>query len=271
MKMLIILLLTSAIAQANEFRTFTTQDGRTLKAAVTRYDTASGTLQIQREDGKKISVSVDTFSDDDKTYAAQWLAAQVFASTSQLKLDITREELKSSKTDLEIDLTDTDSPRGGSGIRNIGTDKNTQYRFILNMNNSSAVPLENLSMEYRLYYSQEKAELDKDASEKLPEDRPDIYKAVNEEKVKKSSGELKPLEAKGEKQVATKPVTLLKRTVNNRDYEDKINLKSDLHGIWIKVTMRGPDGERIVREIAYPPSIPGKFDWDREDGDSSSE
>lgn len=263
----ILLLVCMTAGAQDQYRIFTTQDGRNLKAVVTMYDAISGKLQVQREDGKKVTVPISTFSEKDKVYAESWLAARTFESSSKLQLKITREEVKTTKSDIEVDMSENTGPKGGSGLRLIGTDKNTQYRFILNMKNSAAVPLENLSMEYRLYYAQEQAVLDKERSEKQPDDRPDIYMAINKENVRKSSGKIKPIEARGEKQVATKPVNLLQRTINGRGMENNINLKSDLHGIWIKLIMEGPDGESIVREIAYPPSIPKKFDWDQEETD----
>jgi hypothetical protein len=259
-----LILIFSATTFAEEYRTFTTQDGRSLKARITMYDAITGKLQIQREDGKKVMVPVSTFREKDKAYAEKWLAMQTFASESKFKLKITREEVKSTKTEIEMNMDERTGRGAGSGTRIIGSNKNTEYRFVLNMQNGAAVPLENMSIEYRIYYAQEKAVVDEERSKDLPDDRPDIYMAVNEEKVKDGSGQLKPLEAKGEKNIATKPVKLLKRTVNARGMDDQINLDSDLHGIWIKLTMKGPDGT-VIRDIAYPPSIPKKFAWDPEE------
>ena len=72
-KILGLIILFTLSAQAEDtFRTFTAQDGRTLKATVTDYNEAKGVVVIQREDGKKITVKPDAFSEKDQTHIKKW-------------------------------------------------------------------------------------------------------------------------------------------------------------------------------------------------------
>jgi hypothetical protein len=75
---------------------------------------------------------------------------------------------------------------------------------------------------------------------------------------------VKPMEPGEEKTVSTGSVTILKRTVG-KSHEDKINLEGTLAGAWIKLTMKSPDGESLVREIALPSGIMKKYPWNPEE------
>ncbi len=265
-KLVTLFVLIAAAVQAQDgYRTFTAGDGRTLEAKLISYDSNSGKTTIERKDRKRITVAATAFSEKDQRHIAKWAAGQIFLSESKLKLDLERDEVKSTKTDLTINLEDYSNMRGGSGTRNVGTDKKTQYRFLLSLSNTGGLPLERISMDYRIYYSQEKAVKDKEKSEAQADDRPDIYEAVEQQKVREERGTIKLIEPRATKEVATKSVTVLNRTVSGRGIESRINLEGELHGVWIRLTMKGPDNEKLVREIAYPPSIPKKFPWNADE------
>jgi uncharacterized protein YxeA len=272
-KWILIFTLINLTVFADQFRTFTAQDGRTLKAKVLTYDAVSGKVQIEREDQKNLTVSSTAFSEKDQIYLSAWLAAQDFRSTSKLKLELKRNEVKSWKKEHEADLSQIKRGKGDGkrdGIEVIATDHNTQYKYDLLIENRGSVSLKNVIVEYRVYYEQEKAVKDevdekrrKESGQEDAEERV-RYNAVNENKVKDGAARLKPIEPKETKTISTGSVTILKRTVG-KSYQDKINLKGSLAGAWVRLTMKGPDGQKIVREIARPASIMKKYPWNPEE------
>jgi hypothetical protein len=270
MKILVglIFLIATATHADDKFRTFTANDGRTLKARILVYDAATDKVQIQREDQKKLTVSTASFSEKDQTYIKKWHAAQIFNSAANLKLEIERVEVKSSKKEHEVDISEElggGGRRGGgeTGMQTVAIDKSTQYKFNLLMDNKSDLDLKNITMEYRIFYEQQKAVKDEKANKGRQEDdpRPERYMAIDEDKIKEGKVRIKPFESRSSKQVSTGSVILMKRSAS-RAWGDKIDLKSNLIGAWIKLTMKGPDGETLVREIATSNSIPEKYSWD---------
>ena len=66
--------------------TFTTPDGRSLKAVIKDYDDRTGKIQIEREDGKKLWTLPTAFSEPDREYIRQWIAVDQFMSTTKFKI-----------------------------------------------------------------------------------------------------------------------------------------------------------------------------------------
>ncbi len=269
-KLILCITLINIAVFSDEFHTFTAQDGRTLRARVLSYNGATDQVQIEREDNRKLTVNSSAFSDKDQAYIAAWQAAQDFMLPSKLKLELERKEVKNWKKEHEADLSQIKLGKGDGkrdGIEVIATDKNTEYKFDLHIENKSSVPLNKIILEYRVYYEQEKpvkdAEDEKRRKESGREDADERvhYNAVNENKVKDGSARLKPIEPGSDQTVSTASVTILERTVD-KPYQDKINLKGSLAGAWVKLTMKSPDGETLVREIATPASIMKKYSWD---------
>lgn len=276
-KWIVLLVSISSIGRAEvEYRTFTAQDGRTLKAAVLAYDAASGKVQILREDKAKLTVQATAFSEKDQAFIKAWAAAQLFLSPAKLKLELKRNEVKDWKKEHEIDMTEFDDAEGGEGrrggdeggIRTVAVDKNTQYRFDLILENKGGIPFANVKMEYRIFYEQEKPVEDpatakqrmKNKEDGIPDFSPHI--AVAENKVKAGEVKIKAIEPAGAHTVSTDAVTILKRTATSRPFREMVDLKGELKGAWIKLSMKGPDGQLLVREIALPESLAKKYPWE---------
>jgi len=258
-----------------ELRTFTAQDGRTLKARVLSYDATTDKVQIERADKKKMTVPSTAFSKKDPSYIKKWHATDVFQSTSKFKVKLEREEVKSTKKEHNVDIGEDfgGGRRGGeSGVITVAIDKNTQYRFRVLMENSSDTALNNITLEYRIFYEQQKAVLDEKANKGRREDdpRPERYRAVDQDKIKDGAVRVKPIESRSSKELTTGNVVLLRRSAS-RPWGDKIDLKSSLSGAWIQLTMKGPDGEKIVRSLATSTSIPKKYSWELPETDLNDE
>ncbi|VGO20594.1 hypothetical protein [Pontiella sulfatireligans] len=267
MKLIGLIILATAATYADEaYRTFTAQDGRTLSARIVSYDAASGKVLIERADKKRITVAPTAFSAKDQRYVDAWQTAQHFLSTSKFKLDVVRKEVNSTKKEHEVDIGEEEAGgrRGGdSGVQTVAIDKITHYKFNLLIENKTKIPVKNLTMEYRIYYDQEKAVKDEKANKNRREDdpRPERYLSMEESKVKEGKLKIRAIEAGESKEFPTQSVSILKRSAS-RTWGDKIDLKGSLEGVWIKLSMQGPGRDKLVREIALPPSIPKKYSWD---------
>jgi hypothetical protein len=259
----------ATVSQADEFRTFTAEDGRTLKAKIISYNSASGKVTIEREDRKRIIVAATAFSKKDQTFIENWQVDEAFLSPTKLKLEIERDEVDSSKKNVEVDVGEESSGggrRGGggmSGVVTVAVDKKTQYKYKLAMENKSGIPLDNMTMEFRIYYEQQKPEKDEKANKGRSKDEtsPEKYMAVDQSKVKKGEKKIKTLAPKQSGTISTESVVLLQRSASYT-WGENIDLKSDLSGVWIKLSMRGADGEMLVRDICSPESIMKKYPWD---------
>lgn len=255
------------IAQANDgLRTFTASDGRSLEARILHYDNHSGKVQIERADKKKITVPATAFTDKDRAYIKSWYAAQMFGSTSKFKLELERDEADNSKKEHEVDFGEEfgGGRRGGpTGIQTAAIDKNTKYKFHLTLENKSDIPLKVYLMEYRIYYEQEKAVLDEKANKGRSEGdpRPERHMPLAEQKVKDGKARIGTIAPGETKTVSTGSITITKRSAN-RPWGKYIDLKGTVSGAWIRLTAKGPNGEKIVREISSPESIMKKFPWD---------
>lgn len=245
-------------------RTFTAADGRTLKAELVRYIEMKDIVELNREDGKKLTVSPAAFSEDDQKYIRKWYAGQVFLSESLFKLDVTRNEESKTKKNQEVDFSQTTGPGSGRGTQLVAVDERTKYAINLTLENKSNVQLNNIMLEFRVYYDQQKAVIDEENQrEDRPDGEPERHIAVDETKVKEGRTRLKPAEPDSERTVKpTTTVTLLKRSQSGRPYGDMINLKSDLQGAWIRLTMKDVDGKTLTRDVATSDSIMKKFPWE---------
>ncbi|WP_372808393.1 hypothetical protein [Pontiella sp.] len=262
-----LLIMIAAVSQADEFRTFTAEDGRTLKAKIISYDSASGKVMIEREDRKRLTVPATAFSKKDQTFIEKWQTYEAFLSPAKLKLEIERDEVDSTKKNVEVDIGDETSGgrRGGgmSGVVTVAVDKKTQYKYKLAIENKSGTALDDMTMEFRIYYDQQKPVKDEKANKGRSKDetRPEKYMAVDQLKVKKGEKKIKTLAPKQSGTISTESVVLLQRSASY-EWGENIDLKSDLAGVWIKLTMRGADGELLVRDICSPESIMKKYPWD---------
>jgi hypothetical protein len=262
---IILLVSFQAVAQTT-YRTFTSTDGRALKAVIIDFNEPKDEVTIQREDGKKISVKPAAFSEQDQAYIQNWYAAKVFMSENKFQLKLNDKKGETTKKNHEVDYSEQNSGRGsGRGMQIVAVDQTTVYDLNLTLKNTSTAELKNMMLEYRMYYEQQKAEIDEEANESRPNDDesiPDRHMAVDEQKVKEGSARLKPAEPGSERTITPGNIKLLKRTATGRGYGDKINLDSKLIGAWARLTMKGPDGETLTRDVATSSTIMKKFPWD---------
>ena len=85
---LITIALLSLTSLGEEYRTFTDQQGRIIKAKLISFDSKSGKITIERNNRKKATVSPTIFSNEDQTYINQWAKASLLNDKRNIKFSI---------------------------------------------------------------------------------------------------------------------------------------------------------------------------------------
>ncbi|MCF7848364.1 MAG: hypothetical protein K9M45_05890 [Kiritimatiellales bacterium] len=297
MKKLIVLFATITIAAqaAEEFREFTANDGRKLKAKVVSYDPGTEKVKVLREDGQAVTVKSVAFSREDQAYIREWGACSLFTEPSHLIIIPRRATVRKWRSKHEsmrrqggVGMSSGQGPDGGGGGGNRGgqgggdgseivaTDKYTKYQYDLSFANRCGIPLKDLSVEYRIYYNQERPVAEEIPFQESNNQRQGpgggqqqgSFVAKPEVKVKRGTLPLRRLETRERRSVSTVAITLLER--NGSGQGNMIDLDGELHGVWIKVSMKAPDGTWRVRNIAYPQSIMKEYRWDAESEGASN-
>lgn len=120
------------IAAAEEFRTFTDQEGRRIEAVIIR---ASNTeIWIRRNDDKTFRVDLSTISATDRNYVKEWRQMEALQRTNALEFAAAR-------------FTD------GSDTTSTSTRKvtNQKYGYSVTLTNRTQFDLKDLQVEYRYF------------------------------------------------------------------------------------------------------------------------
>lgn len=118
----------TALAQSNQPRTFTDTQGRSLNATIT---TANQThVQIRRTDGTPFTIPIDSLSADDQSYITKWFDDIIANAAQKLLIDTIRYKAKNPTNSLQ-----------------------QKFGFIISLDNKSTTDIDNLRIEYCLYYT----------------------------------------------------------------------------------------------------------------------
>ncbi|VGO14448.1 hypothetical protein PDESU_03010 [Pontiella desulfatans] len=151
----------------------------------------------------------------------------------------------------------------------VAVDKNVRYRYDITLANRSNLRLEKLDLEYRIFYDQERA-VREDGDDQPQQSRGNsrfggqqqgFYMAVAEERVESGRLQVDALAPHARKTLPTDSVTILNRNASSSAEGELIDLEGELNGIWVKVTMKAPDGTVREREVAVPKNIVKKYAW----------
>lgn len=256
---------------ANEYHTFTSSDGRTVDAKIVSYDNQSGKVVLERENRKTFSVNSSNFSEKDQLFIKSWDTLQEFSNPTKFKIDIKRNELTTEKKDIEKEIDADNDDYGGGGRRGgggdsgpsiVASDKITEYNYILELTNKTGLPVDNLTMEYRIFYEQEKTVKIPPKRERKPDEKEQVSDYESQEELLRleSQEKIKRIEAGETVKISTGKVKITKRSTN-RPFPGITPLKGELRGAWVKIIAKTPVGATAIREIALPPGIVKKEKW----------
>ena len=247
--------------------TFTATDGRTLEATIIRYQPAQNQVDIKRADGTLLRVKSTLFEPADQAYIQQWYAAQQFDS-SHVRMEIKEVKGAYKKQTHSVDLGEERRglPGAGVGVVEIATDKKTPITYQLTLHNKSDVPIENVKIEYKIFYEQEVA-VELEVPQERQTERAEFiepHRPQNQLKIKEGRFKTRSLEAGETWEDDSSSITLLERK-SIRRFRQYINLESESMGIWVRCSHRDPDGNVIVRDFIEPARLEKDVAWDQEE------
>jgi hypothetical protein len=166
--------------------------------------------------------------------------------------------------------------QGGNESSVVATDKNEEYRYDIKLFNRSEVPMDNIQVEYNIFYEQDQAvrvgSSSSDVSQQNDRGGPPqgdrggsqqsgTYSVKSGVQTKGGKSQIQELGRRNRRTLQTDSVVILNRSATSEAQGELIDLEGDLKGIWVKVSMRAPDGTLRIRDIAQPPQLSRFYDW----------
>lgn len=243
LRILILCLITfvAGVQAEVKYHDFTDTQGRTIRGRILAYDEASGKVRFERDNRKQTKVSIGIFSEADQTYIKEWLFARSFMTEGTFKINAKRKQKNKEKED--------------SYLRS-RTVEDTHYEIILE--NRAATDLNNLEVEYCIYYEQEEVKHNAALEEVLNQG---VYFG---------NSSIESIASRGKVTLKTDAVSIFKDTMDSGVILITLDGKSadsdnvqegEIHGIWIRVHLKLPSGERVTREYLMPNSINKSRKW----------
>jgi len=231
----------------SELYEFKTPDGKSVKAEIADYNARVGKVTLKREDGRRVDVKPSIFTEEGQVQIKEWVSAQAFTSDKQLKITCDDKVVEEWKEEEYRDLTDTE------GNTEQYLMKETMFERVaydIEFQNMNAVALDNIRMEYRIYYEQSK------------ETR---GSPVAEQKVFKGEMELPVLVGKKKTPLSTESIEIYTDSINSISWADgsaRVGGKGKAHGLRARLYMTTASGNEIVRTFCHPGSLSDEnFPW----------
>lgn len=224
---------------AEDFRVFTSQDGRVIEARLVKVDARSKKVTLERENRKKATVPIGALSETDQTYIKDWVAAQDFLSNSKFRVSIDKR-----KGPVEDKRAETKRPKA-------------PCYYEIKLHNRSASGLSGINAEYCVYKITDhnkgdtKSSVDVISGRKLnisllagddllwPTEQVKLYRIYSAQ-TDWSYDEFG---------------SRISSTSYNKVSED------DVEGVWVKLTYKTSLGNIFTRDVCEPESIKEDFSW----------
>lgn len=203
-------------------RIFVDTQGRSIEAELLKFEESTNTATIRRTGAKRpAKVPIDIFSADDQKFIREWGKLQALHDKS-LKVVISR-----------VSEKDKDNTYGTSASTSLVTDEGFNLRFENRLKNK----LENIDLEYVIYYEQEHHVGAGGAKAKLKQGTLYVKDKIT-------------ILPRQDIKVTTKTVKL--RTWKTYSLAP---ISSDVHGIRVRLTLTSSSGRKETREFSYPSKL----------------
>jgi len=208
-----------------EYRTFTDTKGRAIEACIVRYDAAKKKVTLRCKNKGVKTVPANIFSEADQAYIASWNDAQYFLGKRSLGVTINRVSRKN--TDASIEQ--------GAMAR-----KYYNHGFNIKIKNSTTLDFNDVTLEYVIYYSQER-HIKRNTEKEEKQGTLHVEQAIN-------------LPKKTTREIKTETVSLY--TYRESGYDEHWpDLDGDVDGIMLRLSMKTASGETVTREVKYPEGL----------------
>lgn len=218
-----------AVSAHAQYRDFTDASGRTIAAKLVRYDATRSKVTVDCKGKGVKTVPITVFSSEDQQYIISWSKSQDFLNERKLLVDFKRHKKKNTEYSEEL-----------SSMSSIYFD----CGFEITLENRSTIDFNDVTLEYVIYYSQDKHINNKT---EIEEQEGRLYEKQQMNFSKKSTKEIK-----------TEQVILY--TYRESGYSTVWpDIRSEMHGILLKLSVKTETGETITRLIKYPEKL--KKSW----------
>ena len=241
----VLLLVQWARAELREFRL---PDGRSIRAEIVSF--SAGKVALKLENGRIKKVPPKIFVEEDQRFIKEWAMLDAFRNPAFFKISSQKNLVEKWKEELESNVS---YGSGNVEKENIGEMKFEKFAYKLTLENRNAIPVENIEVEYCIFCKEKgKGHWRKNAA---------WFK-----KAKKGSVTIEKLPAKKKKTVETDPVVVGRQEITGDIYNGRTGggfekIGAEVEGIWVRVTVTTPDGQKAVRELFSPDTLEGKYAW----------
>lgn len=219
------------------FHSFTDITGRTITARIISYDANKQVIGVKLENGRQGKISLSQLSDEDKIYVEAWNQSKDFLNESRLKISI--ERYKDENNEI---------PSRSGAVKLSG--ENVGY--VVHFDNRTDSSFEVVEVEYCIFYEQDMATSEGNHCA---------------QGVRYSKQSMEKILPRSKKFCTTEPVVICKTELSDGYYYGSganSSQRGDVHGIWVRASVELPGGEKIVREVCLPDTIPNKHKWTTE-------
>ncbi len=286
----IALLFIAGIAHAQELRTFSNAEGQTFEDTLVKYDYEARLVTLD----KRGNVPIDTFSKAEQDYILKWNMAVGFKSPIRFKTEITRGNwgrMKAEKTITPFWMDAIQVPGKQTPTHTVVmVDDYEEYTalyleaegYTITLKNQNFFPIENIVVESKIYFEQENFIIPDDFFTSMKNEYTDT---ATTNKVKYTSETIPVIIPREEVALYSACSIIVDQQVNRDSLTTETEVEDDaevetvvegfgdwddhgrrrtgkLTGIWVRIGIKGPDGEMIWRELTDPKSLPKKVLWD---------
>ena len=227
-------LLVCAAWAGDEYRDFTNTKGQTVRGRIVSFDARKDIVQIEPERGKKARIPLSALIEKDQEYVRSWQVGRNFMDDRRLKISAKRRREDNEGMTRKYGIVTRDV-------------ENMSYEILLE--NASELMFENVEMQYCIYYEQE------ESAEGGNETRRGVYCGKTD---------IETLTSGSKQALKTEVVLIYKAELDSGYYYTAGSDSSqdgEVHGIWLRLTMELPGGEKVVRDFSMPDSIPNGHKW----------
>ncbi|MDF7806725.1 hypothetical protein P4E94_04690 [Pontiellaceae bacterium B12219] len=294
---LLVAALVRTLPAQEALRTFSNAEGKTISDRIVKYDFEEKEVTLEKA-GKH---PIDSFSEADQAYILHWNQIQGFKSSMRFKTEIKKGSWARMKYEQNITPYYMDAI-GIPGKKTpnhhiIMVDGYKEYNAIyleaegyeLKIRNQNIFPLENLIVESKIFYEQERYILPDDFY--YSDDR-DYDETVLTNKVRYSSETIPVIIPREDVFIQSECAVVVDQQIErsalpNRSSSGETDTdatiegfgewgdhgrrrKGRVHGVWFRIGMKDPDGNMVWREDTAPSSLIRKFTWQEEILDTNS-
>ena len=219
---------------------FSLPDGRSIEATILSFNDRSGLVELKRSDGKIVQIKPTVFVEKDQRYIQSWWADRLFLSSVHLQIEVDEVGLDQWKEEEYADIKDT----AGNVDRELM--KETHFEkiaFEVALKNRGSEPVEDLYLEYIIFYEQSQESFEKPKLKQL---------------IKRDTIEIERVAEKSTLKKQTDVVTVHRDDIMTKDWtsgRSRSGGKGEVHGFRARLCKKMQDGTVSYRECKYPSSM----------------